>query len=60
MFQLGVTTKATSMPSTMPIGSGNEGEFNGNNTTHFYPGVNQENVDTENNQTIDLESNTND
>jgi hypothetical protein len=61
MWKLGVTSAPTSHPSTMPIGSGNEGYGNGNGNggiTHFYPGSDEEIVGTEDNKNIGLESNT--
>ena len=61
IWKLGVVGVPTAHPSTMPIGSGNEGYGNGNGNggiTHFYPGVEEEIVGTEDNKNIGLESET--
>lgn len=55
MRKLGITIDPTRHPSTLPIGSGNEGDFF--NTDHFYPG-NDEDILTETGRNIGLESNT--
>ena len=55
--RLAITIQPTRMPSTLPIGSGNEGD-NLYNNYHFYPGVDDELV-TEQGGSIILESNSN-
>ena len=55
MNKLSNTINPTQMPSTMPIGSGNEGDFFRND--HFYPGADPD-ILTETGQSIGLESGT--
>jgi hypothetical protein len=54
MFTLGVVIDTTAYPSTLPIGSGNEDDYTFGNQ-HFYPGIDDENIATEDNKVIGLE-----
>jgi len=56
MRKLGITIQPMAYPSTLPVGSGNEGDGNFSND-HFFPGP-DENLITETGQNIGLESNT--
>jgi hypothetical protein len=59
ILDLTVTVEATQMPNTMPIGSGNEGYWNGGSTNdHFYPGVDTDTLTDESNRNITLETDT--
>jgi hypothetical protein len=60
MWKLGVVGVPSVMPSTMPLGSGNEGFGNGSGTgdRHFYRGSDEEIIGTEDNKNIGLESET--
>ena len=59
ILDLTVTNYSTSMPNTMPVGSGNEGYWNGGGDyDHFYPGVDTDTVDDETARTITQETNT--
>ena len=59
ILNLTISRKSTQMPSTMPVGSGNEGYLNGNlNTRHFYPGIDTDTIDDENGRNIQQETNT--
>lgn len=57
MFTLGVSIRPTQLPSTLPIGSGNEDNVTFGDQ-HFYPRADEENVATEDNKVIGLEQNT--
>ena len=57
VLDLSVTSGATQMPSTMPLGSGNEGFLN-NGSRHFYVKSDLEAAETEANRVINLESDT--
>ena len=57
MRNLAVTIGATEFPSTLPIGSGNEGESF--RTSHFYPDL-EDTILAESNGSIGLEDATND
>jgi hypothetical protein len=54
---IGQTISPTSYPSTLPIGSGNEGA-NTFNTSRFYDGANEAEILAETTGSISLESNT--
>jgi hypothetical protein len=56
MLSISFKMRKTQYPSTLPIGSGNRTRFSGNRS-NFYPGI-EDNIVTENNRNIDLESNT--
>jgi hypothetical protein len=56
MRKLGITLEPMSYPSTLPVGSGNEGDGNFS-SDHFFPGA-DESLITETGQNIGLESNT--
>lgn len=58
MRLLGQRISTTKMPSTLPIGSGNEGNNLGLNNGHFYPESEQE-ILAESTGAIGLENNTN-
>lgn len=58
MRKIARNPRVTAHPSTLPIGSGNEG-FSNFNTTHFYPGE-EPSILTEQNGNILLEDSTND
>jgi hypothetical protein len=53
---LTVTSSATQMPGTMPVGSGNEGFEQG--FERFYPETNSETMEDEGNRVVNLETNT--
>ena len=55
--KLAVSTRATSHPCTLPIGSGNESSFNGTTTEKFYP-CPEDSALTEEGGNITLESDT--
>lgn len=55
MRNLGTSLNSTQLPSTLPIGSGNEGDFF--NSDHFFPGT-SEDLLTETGNNIGLESGT--
>ncbi len=57
MEQLGQTVGATPYPPTLPIGSGNEGDFNLVNGYHYYPDLEQQ-ILAETTGSISLEVNT--
>ena len=57
MRKLSRNRQPTQMPSTSPIGSGNEWDHHGWNSDHFYPGA-DEDILTETGLNIGLESNT--
>lgn len=56
MLSLSFKMRRTQFPSTLPRGSGNSSRTQGRNNT-FYPGI-ADNIETENNRNIDLETNT--
>ena len=58
MRTIGQIVRSTKLPSTLPIGSGNEGNNLGLNNGHFYPESEQE-ILAESTGAIGLENNTN-
>ncbi len=58
MRKLGQVQATSHYPETLPIGSGNEGELNGNFGYHFYPGE-ENKILAETTGCISLEVNTN-
>ena len=58
MRKLGQSMGITSYPSTLPIGSGNEGDFTFGSTTHFFPDAEAE-ILAETTGCISLETDTN-
>ena len=57
MLDIAFVIIPTQMPDTAPRGSGNTGGQFGRFNSPLYPGI-ADNIDTENNRNIDLETNT--